>query len=65
MDVRLKRWLGLASDQRGGALVEYVIVVALVAAVAVGTWQTFGQSVKDNIDSANNTINDEIEKGGE
>jgi Flp pilus assembly pilin Flp len=64
MNAQWKRWIGLANDQRGGALVEYVIVVALVAAVAVGTWQTFGQSVKDNIDGANNTINGEIEKGG-
>jgi len=56
--------LGLAKDQRGGALVEYVIVVALVAAVAVGAWQTFGKHVQKNIDDADHEINTAITDKG-
>ena len=64
MNAPSNKMLRLAKDQRGGALVEYVILVALVAAVAVGAWQTFGKSVKDHIDDSTNTINGEIEKTG-
>jgi Flp pilus assembly pilin Flp len=56
MNALRKKVLGLANDQRGGALVEYVIVVALVAAVAVGAWETFGTQVSDNIGAAGTKI---------
>jgi Flp pilus assembly pilin Flp len=65
MHSQWKRWLLLANDQRGGALVEYVIVVALVAAVAVGAWQVFGEDVKEHIEASGTTINNAIGEGGE
>jgi Flp pilus assembly pilin Flp len=36
----------LRSDQRGLTTVEYVIVLCLIAALAVGTWSTFGEGVE-------------------
>jgi Flp pilus assembly pilin Flp len=61
MNALMKRLLGLANDQRGGALVEYVIVVALVACVAVGAWQAFGEQLVTNIESSGTKINDAVE----
>ena len=63
MNARWKRWLGFASDQRGGVLVEYVIVVALVAAVGVGTWQVFGKEIQEHTENARKTIDGELDKG--
>jgi Flp pilus assembly pilin Flp len=36
----------IAADQRGLSTVEYVIILVLLAAVAIGTWSAFGQKVK-------------------
>jgi Flp pilus assembly pilin Flp len=37
---------GAIRDERGLSAVEYVILLVLVAAVAIGAWQLFGQSVR-------------------
>jgi Flp pilus assembly pilin Flp len=62
MTAQLKKLLVLANDQRGGALVEYVIVVALVAAVGVATWQKFGEEIEGYTDDSRTKINDELTK---
>ena len=36
----------MARDERGLSAVEYVILLVLVAAIALGAWQLFGQSVR-------------------
>jgi Flp pilus assembly pilin Flp len=36
----------LLREQHGLTTVEYVIVLCLIAAVAVGTWQEFGANVQ-------------------
>jgi Flp pilus assembly pilin Flp len=41
--------LMLARDTRGLSTVEYVIILVLIAALAIGTWRTFGSSVKKKI----------------
>ena len=37
----------LARDQRGLTTVEYAIILCVIIAVAVGTWDSFGTAVKD------------------
>lgn len=46
----------LVSDQRGLSTIEYVIILVLVAAIAIGTWSAFGHSVKCALGIANDTI---------
>ena len=46
----------LVRDQRGLSTVEYVIILVLIAAAAIGTWVTFGQKVKDKIDASNQEL---------
>lgn len=40
-------------DDRGLSTVEYVIILVLIAAGAIGTWQTFGGKVKQKITDSN------------
>jgi Flp pilus assembly pilin Flp len=46
----------IVSDQRGLSTVEYVIILVLIAAAAVGTWSAFGATIKEMISSSNTTI---------
>jgi Flp pilus assembly pilin Flp len=50
----------LARDQRGLSTVEYAIILCLIVAFAVGTWETFGQRVKDSLEKSSNDINEKI-----
>lgn len=47
----------LAQDVAGLSTVEYVIILVLVAAIAIGTWQTFGQAVVTGLNGATQTFN--------
>ena len=40
------------TDDRGLSTVEYVIILVLIAAAAIGTWQSFGGKVKEKIGNA-------------
>ncbi len=44
-----KRWLakGRKLGQRGQGMTEYIIVVALIAIAAIGVYQFFGQTVRN------------------
>jgi Flp pilus assembly pilin Flp len=46
----------LHRDDRGLTTVEYVIVLCLIAAVAVGTWQKFGTMVNDSLTKSKSDI---------
>lgn|SRR5690349_3279878 len=46
----------LVRDERGLSTIEYVIILVLVAAIAIGTWSMFGHSVKCALGIANDTI---------
>lgn len=48
--------LQLVRDERGLSTIEYVIILVLVAAIAIGTWSVFGHSVKCALGIANDTI---------
>lgn len=56
---KLRSGLGKTSvldDDRGLSTVEYVIILVLIAAAAIGTWQIFGGKVRDKIDAANTAM---------
>lgn len=52
----------LRRDERGLTTVEYAIVLVLIAAVAVGTWQKFGSMVQNKLVTSNTTIKTELDK---
>jgi len=39
----------LMKDRRGLSTVEYVIVLALIAVAAIGSWRSFGGKVVDEV----------------
>jgi len=46
----------LINDERGLSTVEYVIILVLIAAAAVGTWTKFGGTITTKINDSNATI---------
>ncbi len=50
----------LVRDTRGLSTVEYVIILCLIAAVAVGTWTTFGGMVKERLGASSGEIAGEL-----
>jgi Flp pilus assembly pilin Flp len=57
------KWLhALARDERGLTTVEYVIVLFLIAAVAVASWQNFGAKVQEYLGRATDAIGTEMDK---
>lgn len=53
---RIARQTSLVTDERGLSTVEYVIILVLIAAAAVGVWSTLGTTIKTKIGNANNEI---------
>ncbi len=52
------KWLRmLVRDERGLTTLEYALVLALIAAAGVLTWQTFGETVNDSGVSSTESIN--------
>jgi Flp pilus assembly pilin Flp len=54
--VRRIREARLVRDTEGLSTVEYVIILALIAACAVGTWKTFGEKVEQYVSKSNGRI---------
>jgi Flp pilus assembly pilin Flp len=50
----------LVKDARGLATVEYVIVLALIAASAVALWSRFGMSIQKDVGRAQTSIRDHL-----
>jgi Flp pilus assembly pilin Flp len=50
----------LARDEAGLSTVEYVIILVLIAAIAIGTWQTFGGRVKTGLENASNNFDTNV-----
>ena len=46
----------LVKDTRGANLVEYILLVGLVAIVAMAGFKTFGDKVKSKIEGQANTV---------
>lgn len=48
---------GFLQDTRGANLVEYIILVGVVALIALAGFKIFGQKVTDKIKDQSNTVN--------
>jgi Flp pilus assembly pilin Flp len=46
----------LLGDERGLSTVEYVVILVLVCAVAIGAWSLFGQQIRCALGRANDTV---------
>lgn len=60
---RVRRRLGKESilgDERGLSTVEYVIILVLIAAAAVALWVKFGEAVRERIEGATNTVQENV-----
>ena len=52
-----------SASERGAAMVEYALLVALIAAIALGAVTLFGQTVVAEFDGANETIDAHLPEG--
>jgi Flp pilus assembly pilin Flp len=59
---RTARRRTVLDDARGLSTVEYVIILVLIAASAIGTWVTFGEKLVQKLQSANTEF-DQVEVG--
>jgi Flp pilus assembly pilin Flp len=57
---RVIRSKALVTDERGLSTVEYVIILVLIAAAAVGTWTTLGGTIKAKIGTAQSEIDSKV-----
>jgi Flp pilus assembly pilin Flp len=54
---RIRSFLAsLEQDQRGLTTVEYAIILCLIVAVTVGTWDTFGAAVAKKLETDTGVI---------
>jgi Flp pilus assembly pilin Flp len=54
----------LERDQRGLTTVEYAIVLCVIVAVAVGTWDSFGTALVDRLIIDTDAITKALVPGG-
>ena len=52
--------LSVIRDDRGLSTVEYVIILVLIAAIAIGTWKTFGERVQTGLTNASTQFDEEV-----
>lgn len=50
----------LQRDQRGLTTVEYTIILCVIVAVAVGTWDEFGGAIHEKLETDTRAISDAI-----
>lgn len=53
----------LARDTRGANLVEYIMLVGLIAIICIGVFTTFGEKVEDNVRNQTEQV-EKITPGG-
>lgn len=53
---RIVRKSEFVKDERGLSTVEYVIILVLIAAAAVGVWTTLGTTIRSKINDSNEKI---------
>ena len=56
----LRKLASFVTDEEGVTMVEYALILALVAIVAIGAWTTLGESIKEKLTTASG----EIEEAG-
>ena len=47
-------------DERGLSTVEYVILLVLIAVSGIGIWKTFGDTIYNKINTANDTVTKDV-----
>jgi Flp pilus assembly pilin Flp len=52
----------IVQDERGLSTVEYVIILVLIAAIAIGTWKTFGSKVNQGLSDASSNFDKNVGK---
>lgn len=53
----LATWLkAQAKDERGASMVEYALLLALIAIIAIGALTLLGQTVSDNFSDINSSL---------
>ena len=61
MKTKLSDWRSaLRRDERGLTTVEYAIVLCLIAAVGVATWNKFGGMVRDKLVESHTAIDNQL-----
>ncbi len=50
------RSANLVTDERGLSTVEYVIILVLIAAAAVGVWTTLGSTIRSKVGDATGKV---------
>jgi Flp pilus assembly pilin Flp len=53
---KTRRFRELLADTRGLSTVEYIIILCLIAVVCFAAWRQFGETVKDKVGGANETV---------
>ena len=62
----LTTWLKAhTKSERGAAMVEYALLVALIAIVAIAALQLLGGTVSENFDTINNELVENRPAGGD
>jgi len=52
----MRRFITASNEERGAALLEYALIISLVALIAVSSVQAFGGAVSDTFTEAGNAI---------
>jgi Flp pilus assembly pilin Flp len=50
----------LLRDQRGLSTVEYTVLLVLIVAIAVATWNKFGKNVRDQLVDSNEKFEENV-----
>ena len=50
----------MVKRQRGVSSVEYIIILMLVALTAIAVFKLFGKQVRDKMEKANNTMQNDV-----
>ena len=56
----MKIMKSLIKDNRGAGMVEYVILVGVIAILALAAFKTFGGSVQQKIQAQAGTVNSQV-----
>ncbi len=54
----LAKLMSFIQDEEGVTMVEYALILALVAIVAIAAWQTLGTGIKSTVSKAGKEVTD-------
>jgi pilus assembly protein Flp/PilA len=56
----MRKIIQLGRDTRGANMVEYIILVGVIAILALGAFKKFGTKINDKINSDTGTVDTEV-----